>query len=110
MTKEMAREKEREIAMSNIERQTPNHQTHTFFPQRTCKMQVNKRLARSAEPPKACKGEDIVVSNFERQMPDRQTQTIPNRLRNASGRIIYLDGVEPEAVPPSCVGGSTCVG
>ena len=110
MTKVIARILERKRAMTNIERQTPNRQIHTFFPQQTRRLPVNKRLARSAKSPKACKDEGIVVPNIERQMPDRQTHKIPYRLRRAGGQITYMLGVEPVAAPPTCVGGSTCVG
>ena len=102
--------------MSNLERQTPERQTHTNFPQRMRNMQVKETTAaRGAELPSTCKkrseGGDIVVANIERQKPDRQALTIfPNRLRSARGKITYLVGVEPVAVPPFWVGGSTCVG
>ena len=54
----------------------------------------------------------IVVSNMEQLRPDRQTHTLfPNRKSNTEVRqSTYLEGVELEDVPPSCVGGSTCVG
>ena len=116
MTKDMKRRKDREIAVSNIERQTPDRQTHTFFPHRTRNMQVKETyLARVAELPKACmkrrKGGQLVVANSERQKPDRQTHTFfPNRLRSARDKVTYFVGVEPVAVPPSWDGGSICVG
>ena len=110
MTNETARIEVREIAMTNIERQTPNRQTYTFFPQQTRRLPANQRLARSAKPPTAGKGVEIVVPNIERQMPDRQTHKIPNLLRRAGDKLTYMLGVEPVAAPPTCVGGSTCVG
>ena len=110
MTEETARIEERAIAMINIERQTPNRQTNTFFFQQTRRLPANQKLARSAKLPSAGKDVEIMVPNIERQLPDRQTHKIPNRLREAGDKITYMLGVEPVAAPPTWVGGSTCVG
>ena len=54
------------------------------------------------------KDEEFAVSNIERQKPDRQTRTIfPHRMRNTRVKFTYEVGVEPVAVPPIWVGGST---
>ena len=54
---------------------------------------------------------ELAVANIEQQKPDRQTHTIfPHRMRTTRVKFTYVDGVEPVAVPPTWVGGSTCVG